>query len=155
MGIRVDEVGGLVSVQSDVFVSKRLRVNLGIGAPYVANDAFGGLLTFDVPPKGTISNVIFIDLDDEGIQKDLFLSNRIFTPTADNAPFDVTDDFVANVEGMVRIIDFFDLLNSQVGQATPAMAYNAPEGKLYGQLITRGADNIAAGSLPLIFLKIV
>lgn len=155
MGINIDEVHGIVEIKSDVFVSERVRISgVGTGVAYASGDAFGSVLTFEVPKKGIISNVIFIDVDDEGIQKDLIIFPRYFTPTPDNDPFNVTDEFTQLALGWVRILDFMDLNNSQIGKATPALDYEAPEGRLYCQLITRGADNIAAGSLPYIFLTI-
>lgn len=126
------------------------------GTAYASGDAFGGKFTIDLPmEEGTISNVLFHDLDDEGLSKELVLFRRDFTPTADDAAFAVDDFDMRNCVGVVSITNFYNFSVNQLGQATPALSFNAPEKKLYCQMVTRGADNIASGSAPFLTVVIV
>ena len=139
-------------VRTPVYRVGMVVPGIGTGLAYASGDAFGGKLVFHVPSEGTISNVTFLDYDDEGIVKELVLFDRDFTATADNAAMDVS---VRNSLGVVPINEFFDLGGDRIGQGTPALGYVVPDGMLYGQLVTRGADNIAAGAIPEIWLVIV
>jgi hypothetical protein len=143
-------------VTGRVYETDRQRVpGVGTGAAYLSGDAFGTMITFQVPLFGTISNVVFLDHDDEGLTKELVLFNRPFTATADNAAFAVSDGDLSYALDVVLINTFYDFTNNQMGSGTPALSYVAPLGRLYGQLVTRGADNIAAGSVPEIFFVVV
>ena len=145
-----------VGIKDSLFVSDRVQVpGIGTGAAYAAADAFGVKFSFTVPVKGTIINVIFQDLDDEGLDKELNIFNRDFTETADNAAFAPSDDDLLNCIGVANIDTWYNFANNQIGMAYPALGYVAPTGLLYAQLLTRGADNIASGAIPKIFLVIV
>ena len=128
---------------------------VGTGSAYTSGDAFGRKITLHVPVEGTISNVVFQDLDDEGINKELVLFDRDFEETADNAAFAVSDADLAKCIGVAYINTWSDFGNNQVGQAVPALSYVTPNGMLYAQLVTRGADNIAAGAIPTFFVVVV
>ena len=156
MGIDIDEVHSVVPIKADPFVSERLTVpGIGTAAPYASGDAFGGLLVFEVPRKGTIANVLFFDLDNEAINKELVLFSVKFTETADNSPFDPADFELLSSIGVVFINTWSSFANNGLGQGVPALSYIAPAGRLYGQLVTRGADNIAASNLPAIQMVVV
>ena len=126
------------------------------GAAYASGDAFGEKFSLRVPKQGVISTFVFIDKDDEGITKELIILNRDFTAVADNAVFDISDDSLVNSVGVIDIdaVDFRDLGSNQIATITPALWYEAPTGSLYCQFVTRGADNIAAGSMPQFFMVI-
>lgn len=144
-----------VFVTSRVFETPKTTIpGIGAAAAYAAGDAFGDKFILLVPPEGTISNIVFLDLDDEGIQKDLVLFREDFTATADNAAFAVSDDDLGNCIGIVTVNVFYNFSNNQVGIGTPAFAYRAPSGRLFCQFVTQGADNIAAGSEPKFFLVV-
>jgi len=121
---------------------------IGVAAAYATADAFGGRLVIPVPVEGTICTVVFHDYDDEGITKELVLFNDEFTATADNSAFAVSDADMRNCVGVISIVTYFNFGSNQIGQATPALFYIAPKGLLYGQFVTRGTDNIAAGAIP-------
>ena len=153
--VEVDSKGSIF-VQSHAFRTPYLRVpGLSFASAYTAADAFGTTMVFDVPTEGTIATAVFLDHDDEGIVKELVLFDREFTETADNAAFTVSDTDMRFCVGVVSFDVFYNFAVNQVGQGTPALAYVAPRGKLWGQLVTRGADNIAAAAEPEIRLVIV
>ena len=127
---------------------------IGTGAAYASGDAFGGKITITVPVRGIISNLWFFDYDDEGLAKELVLFSSDFTATADNSAFALLDADLKNCIGVINVDLFYNFTNNQIGNANPALAYFAPEGRLYGQWVTRGADNIATGALPDFLLAV-
>ena len=147
---------------SDLLVTSRvyqtdLREIPGIGtaAAYAAGEAFGTKFSIPVPVQGTISRIAFLDLDDEGLRKDFVLFSRDFTATADNAAFNLSDGDLAYCLGVLSVDNFFNWGANQLGQVYPAFDYIAPDGLLYCQIVTQGADNIAAGAIPKFFLTVV
>ena len=146
--------GGIGAYSPTTVVGPYQVPGLTLGGAYAANDAFGGMFTIDVPKFGTITDLVFYDLDDEGLNKDVVLFTRSFTPTANDAAIALRDDELRYSIGAISVISWTDLLDNQLGRATPALSYVAPQGKLWGQWVTRGADNIAAGSEPLFALVI-
>lgn len=153
--LRSDSFGAIYTT-SKVYRTLRQTVP-GIGAAvlYTSGDAFGTKMIFPVPVEGTISNIHFIDHDDEGLAKELVLFDRDFTETADNAAFAPSDDDMRNCIGVISITNFYNFSLNQMGEGTPALGYIAPEGKLWGQWVTRGGDTIAAGASPDVWLVIV
>ena len=134
-----------------IFITPAIDIGgIGTGAAYASGDAFGGLNVVDVPVQGIISNVWFFDKDDEGLAKEIVLFDRPFQPTADNSAFAPLDDDLSDCVGVINIDLFYNYSLNQVGNANPALLYHAPLGKLWFQSVTRGADNIAAGSVPQI-----
>ena len=140
--------GGIGAYSPTTVVGPQFIPNLTLGGAYTANDAFGGMFVIDVPKFGTITDLIFYDRDDEGLNKDLVLFSRSFTPTANDAAIALLDDELRHIITIVRVTTWIDLLDNQIGIATPARSYVAPTGRLWGQWVTRGADNIASGSEP-------
>ena len=108
-----------------------------------------------MPVEGTISTIGLLDKDDEGIVKELVVFDADFTATTDNSAFAPSDDDLLNCIGVISIDVFYNYSVNQVGFVTPAFSYVAPNGYLYCQLVTRGVDNIAAGSIPRLFGTIV
>lgn len=149
-------ISGELYVAGRVFRTPRQPIpGIGAAVAYTSGDAFGTKMVFQVPIEGTISNVHFLDYDDEGLTKELVLFSQDFTGTADNAAFAVSDEDLRNCIGVLNITQYFNFDANQLGQGTPALGYLAPEGHLWGQWVTRGADNIAAGAQPDCFLVIV
>ena len=142
---------GDIHATSRLFKTDLMTVpGIGTAAAYTAADAFGTKFNFPVPTEGVISTVIFVDRDDEGIEKELVLFHEDFTATADTAAFAVTDNDLGNLVGVIHIEtdDYFDWSSNRVAVVYPALYYIAPDGLLYGQFVTRGTDNIAVGALP-------
>ena len=154
---------GSVLVTSRAYQTRRIVVpGIGASSAYASGDAFGAKFTFSVPAEGTIATVMFIDRDDEGLAKELVLFNDDFAATTDNSAFAVSDNDLLLCRGVIPITTFFDFGNNQIGIATPAMSYNLNDQNsnaglrtFYCQLVTRGVDNIAAGSEPVIYMVIV
>ena len=129
---------------------------IGKAAAYAAGDAFGGKSTFDVPKSGIIEAVVMLDLDDEGIETELWLFGRDFDATADNSAFAPTDMDLRKLVAVISITNFANASSNQVGINNGlSLPYAAPTGKLYCQCVTRGAPNIAADNDPLVALRII
>jgi hypothetical protein len=128
------------------------------GAAYTSGDAFGTKIVINnIPTQGTIVDFIFIDKDDEGINKELVLFDHDFTETADNSAFAVSDGDMENLVGVIFLNQFYNYGSNQVGRAIPALFYQADPrspNRLYGQFVTRGTDNIAAAALPQFFVVV-
>lgn len=128
---------------------------IGTGSIYATGEAFGTKFPISVPEEGTIETVIMLDFDDEGIETELWLFRHDFIETTDNTAFAVTDNDLLSLEVVVRITNFADANVNQVGiNNSLGLVYEAPEGRLYCQCVTKGTPNIAANNLPRIALRI-
>ena len=140
---------------SRCFATDRIVIpGVGAAVAYLSGDAMGLRFSFSVRREGTIQTVVFLDRDDEGINKDLVLFNREFTQTADNAAFAVSDADLLYCVGVISITTWNNFDANQVGMASPGLFYVAPEARLWCQVVTRGADNIAAGAEPIVFMVV-
>lgn len=120
-----------------------------------ALDQMGTLITVQVPKKGAIVNCLFHDLDDEGITKELWIFRETPTLAASDAAFSLDDVSNRYVVGVLDFSVFKDGVNNQIGKtADLPLWYDAPDAKLYMGVKTNGADNIAAGSMPMISMVI-
>lgn len=134
---------------------------IGTGSAYAAGDAFGTLITFsDVfrteKCSGTIVSAFFIDLDDEGIQKDVPIYIAPITATTDNSAAAPSDTDVLLCRGHFSISTFLNLGNNQIGTLTNiGLWVSGSDPNLYTQLVTQGADNIAASNIPWIGIVVV
>ena len=127
---------------------------IGAASAYASGDAFGTRFSFDVPASGIIETAIMLDLDDEGIQTDLWLFTDEFTQTADNAAFAVSDSDLMHLEAVIAITNFANAANNQVGINNGlGMPFKASKKRLWCQCVTRGAPTIAAGNLPRVALR--
>ena len=127
---------------------------IGTGSAYASGEAFGTIFELQVPKRGIIDMAIMLDLDDEGIQTELWLFSEKFTPTADNNAFAVTDNDLMNLQVIISVSAFANANVNQVGINNGLhIPYFAPKGILYCQCVTRGVPNIAAGHLPLVRLS--
>jgi len=159
--IVVDNTGSVYTT-GRVFKSDTIVIpGIPSSGTYASGDAFGTQFAIQgVPTHGTIATVVYIDHANDGLTKDLVLFSAPFTGTADNAAFNVSDDELRNVVGVVRISTWYTFGSNQIGQGTPALYYSTrPEflGTLYGQFVTRGADSFAtaAGHMPEFFFTVV
>ena len=144
-----------ITIKPSIVVTNRVTVpGIGTGSAYAAGDAFGTRFVFEVPPKGTITRAIFIDKDNEGIQKDIVMFSREFTETADNAAFDPSDVDMTSHLGVASVNVFYDFGSNRGGEAVPDLEYSLPDGRIYCQIVTKGADNIAAGAIPEVYLVV-
>ena len=116
---------------------------------YAANDQMGSVFSFPVPIHGSILEARFHDLDDEGLNKELWLFKATPTLAADNAAFSIADADNLQVVAVFLFSTWRHGVNNQVGLTsnTPAN-YVTAAGRLYGAVKTLGVDNIAAGSEP-------
>lgn len=127
------------------------------GAAYANLDAIGTSFWFEVPTSGIIESAAYYDLDDEGLQVDLWLFGLSIANQTDNNALVIPDD------ELVRVLDvlpfagpFFDANTGQVCTLNGlGIAYSVPDGRVYAQLQARGALNIAAGNLPVFQLRIL
>lgn len=131
---------------------------LTTGGAYATGDALGVQFTIPVPKSGILHAVWFIDRDNEKIAKEIMLAGFKFTATANDAAFaPVGSELDRMIPVRIAAGDFGSGYNANaIGYVSSlGIPYTAPEGMLYCQLVTRGADNIAAGSEPLIKLGII
>lgn len=133
---------------------------IGTGSAYQADDAFGVPFGLSVPKAGAIVSLTFHDLDNEGIGKKIYVANHTLesvTQPADNAAFTYADSVSQRWAGKPLNVSVFETIGSanQLG-FTPDLPYwyYAPRGVLWFSIRTLGADNIAAGSLPMLSLII-
>ena len=150
----VNALGELVTTSRAFTAGPVLIPGVGAAVAYTSGDAFGVRFSFDVRREGTIQTAVFLDRDDEGVNKELALFSREFTATTDNAAFDVSDADLLYCVGVVNINTWYNFNSNQVGIASPNLFYVAPQERLWCQVVTRGADNIAAGSEPAVFVVI-
>jgi hypothetical protein len=147
---------GTVRVKDSVFKTDRQRIpGIVAASAYSAGDAFGIKFGLHVPERGTIATVVFIGLDDEGKNKEVAFFDTDFAETADNAAFAPSDADFKNCIGFAEFDTFKNYGNNQIAVATPALSYVAPKGTLFGQFVTRGADNIALDNIPEFFVVIL
>lgn len=128
---------------------------IGAAAAYAASDQMGTALMLEVPKKGTILEMRWHDLDDEGLNKEVWCFDFEPTLAADNAAFSLADSENFKVQAIFLFDVWRDAVNNQVGLTanTPA-AYYVPEGQLWLAVKTLGTDNIAAGAMPMLSLVI-
>lgn len=119
---------------------------------YTAGDAVGGLLTFSNVARASggtayIESAVLLDKDKEAAAAyELWLFDRTFTATTDNAAFDPSDADLANLLGVLKFASTDGTLTS-----TTATVYTWPQTTamnpfplvlngtdLFGQLVTRG-----------------
>ena len=155
MGWSISRIKEVVFTTSKLHVVTTTVPGIVVANAYAAADAMGTKFAVKVPKEGTIATVVWHDYDDEGLPKELVLFSSDFTGSADNAVFAPSDLDLLKCVGVISIGTFYNFSVNQVGVATPALYYIAPAGVLYGQVVTRGADNIAADNIPTFTMVIV
>lgn len=127
---------------------------IGTGAAYTSGDAFGTGFWIDVPKMGIIESCTFLDLDNEGLAKTVLFFKTAVSTTADNGAFAPTSaDLSSGTPIQINIVagDYVTFSANQMATVTGIqLPYEAPLNRLWVRLVTRGADNIAAGAIPLI-----
>lgn len=120
------------------------------GAAYADKDAIGTTaMEFTVPQTGIIETANYYDLDDEGLQVDLWLFTAAPAAQTDNSAFTLTDAELQTCVGVIEFTSFADATNGQFSQRKGlGLGYYSNGGTLYGQLQARGALNIASSNLP-------
>ncbi len=120
-----------------------------------SGDTVGNVFMIPVPKSGEIRSATFWDLDDEGIQIDVFIFKAPIVDVAVDAAYAPTD--VESLQYLTKLsfVSFDDQGAFQTSELTNiGKAYSVPNGKLYLQAVTRGTSNIAAGSEPRFQLQI-
>ena len=131
---------------------------IGTGAAYADLDSMGTTaFTFtNVPSSGVIESALYFDLDDEGLQVDLWLFNAAPAAQTDNSAFALTDAELQTVIGVISFTSFSDAANGQFSARNGmGLGYVVPGNTIYAQLQARGALNIAASNLPAFKLLII
>lgn len=157
LGVNVLNRPEAQTIKAKVFRTPCIEIpGIGTGSAYAAGDAFGGKFAIQVPKKGCIEAAIMYDLDDEGIETELWLFREDFSATTDNSAFAVSDADLMNLEYVIGIQNFANAGNNQIGiNSGLGLPYEAPNGNLYCQCVTRGAPNIAAGNIPRVALAVL
>lgn len=122
---------------------------------YAAGDAVGGLLTFANAASvykgdGRVTKVV---ISDKGAQKaalDLYLFDRTFTETADNAAWDPTDADILNQIGVIHILaaEYGQGADNAVSSTDCDLDFVLVSGgtSLFGQLVAVGTPTYASTS---------
>lgn len=150
-------LGLTTAVVGKTFQTRHLTPpGIATGAAYADLDALGLHFSFGVPKSGVIQSAIYYDLDDEGLQVDLWLLDDKPTVQTDNSALAFIDNDLVKVIGRLQFIAFGDAANGQFSNLTSlGLAYVQPNGLLWAQCQARGALNIAAGNLPMFRLTIL
>jgi hypothetical protein len=124
---------------------------------YSAGDAIGGLLEFEnaasvYQQSGIIRNVVITDRAKQSVAMNLWLFNRSFTPTVDNAAFTPTDADLDNCIGVINFVaaNWFPAAASSVATTTALIPpfyfklQDPGDASLYGQLVAVGTPTYAA-----------
>ena len=149
-----------VILDSTVTKNQLYRVQITVpgvvpAAAYATGDAMGTTFVLPVPTRGTIREVFFHDIDDEGINKELWCFSSGITAAADNSAFSIADADNLNVRAVFVFDAWRDAVDSQVGMtANTPVDYEALGGILVCQVKTLGADTIAATAIPSISMVI-
>ncbi|GEM_PF-4918400 len=158
--VRIEQESYLPPV-AGVSITRRVQVpGIGTGSAYTAADAFGTLITIPNvfrPNKnsGIATKILFYDLDDEGIQKDCIFFGVPISTTANDDAYAPSDGDILSGSNGVSITTFFNWANNQMGVWNGSAWVESMDTNLYVRLITQGADNIAAGSIPWLSITII
>lgn len=152
----IDTIGELVPVGGKLlYLPPSIIPGITAADALDANDQMGTLFSLAVPRNGVIVKATFLDLDDEGISKELWIFNKDVTLAANDAAFSLADDDLHSVVDVLTFVNFKDAVNGQVSVSTDTPCwYTASRRQLFFGVKTLGADNIAAGSMPRISLLI-
>ena len=135
---------------------------IGAAAAYASDDQFGAVFTFSAPAQGVIRDLRFHDRDNEGIDKEIWLFDVLPTLAADNAAFSLSDADSTHVIAVFAVTTWRLAVNNQIGFTAntpaaytlsaidPTMINPDANGTVWGAVKTKGADNIAAASEPLL-----
>jgi hypothetical protein len=126
------------------------------GAAYTALDAMGTVFSFDVPASGVIQSANYFDLDDEGLQVDLWLLSARPTLQTDNGALTFSDGDMLSVIKVISFTTFHDAANCQSSEVDNiGRAFVLPARKMWAQVQAQGVQNIAANNIPAFSLTIL
>ncbi len=114
------------------------------GSAYASGDALGTKFEIIVPTVGVIVAAYLTDMDKEELAVDFLAFNDDFVGGTDDSAFDLSDADRHRIAVPLTISSYMSFNDNSLGYWTGARAYLAPEGKLYIQAITRGAQNLTA-----------
>lgn len=149
--VQIDRANAVLPVAGQIVTIAPFVVpGIGAAAAYANGDQMGSAFQFIAPRQGIIREVKFLDLDNEGIDKELWLFRASPTLAADNAAFTVAVADISNVLGVFVFSTWRAGSNAQIGFTlnTPLSYDLGPGASIYGAVKTLGADNIAATALP-------
>lgn len=145
--------GSLVSLGefgTQVFPSATPTITAGA---YTAKDAVGGRLEFANAVRaeirtGIVLKVVIVDKAAQNAELVLFLFDRPFTATADNAAFDPTDADLANCVGVITInaFNYVSANDNSVATKECVLDFSLTGTTLYGQLMCTGTPTYASTS---------
>ncbi len=141
-----------------VSVTNKVRYTIAVDVPNLvtagaldANDAAGiRFIIPDVPKSGIIVSAWLYDAAKQEIQADLIFSGiRQFTSGVDDAAFDPTDEDILALSVITFTnADYRAFNDNSIAQVDNlGIGYEAPNGVLYCQLVTRGAPTYVAGEV--------
>lgn len=130
---------------------------IGVAAAYANLEAIGTEFSFQVPNSGIIQSARYYDLDDEGLQVDLWLFSSRITTQTDNSALVLSDTDLIRVIDVIQFAGpFYDANTGQIATVNElGIAYVVEDGLIWAQLQARGALNIAAANLPEFQLSIL
>ena len=129
---------------------------IGTAAAYAALDQFGTELWVpDIPEFWLLTQVDYIDPDDEGLLMYAWLANRTLGATSvDNDPLVLPDGNLSRVLGVpIAIGSYGDANTGQIGSTSSINRLMYTPTGLYVLMQSGGVPNIAAGALPFIRFK--
>ena len=116
-------------------------------AAYAAGDAVGIKGAFYAPKRGIVQSVNVLDQSDQQIQFDIVLFDGNFTGGTNNAAFDMADEDADKSAGHITVTnaDFISFADNALASVhNVGLQYVAPKGRLWFQVVTRGAPTYAA-----------
>lgn len=155
--VYTDPSTAVVGVRSTVVNRQSQVPGIGTAAAYANLDQMGTVGVFaNVPTAGIIREFRFLDFDNEGIDKIVWLFTEAPALAADNAAFSLADQYLHYVVGVFQFSTWRAAVNCQLGLTnnTPCFYNLNGSSSLYFAVETLGADNIAAGATPELQLVI-
>lgn len=139
---------GYVIEMEGITISETPTVTAGA---YSANDAVGGLLTFELAARddgkgGVVKDLLIIDDAGQDAEIELWLFNATFTAMVDNAAWVPSE---ADLRKLVAIIStssgaWFAAGTPSVARVEVSQRYDLTGSSLFGQLVTRGTPTFVA-----------
>lgn len=140
----VTRSGSTIITAHSIDTGMQIIPGIAPAVAYAAGDALGTLLVIGVPKVGLIETVAVSDWDAETTSFHILLFNGPITSGVDNGAFDLGDADSRQYIGHITVnnADFISLADNSVAVVpNVSLMYHAPEGQLYIQLVTRGAQN--------------
>ena len=163
MGITINFIKSLVGIRTHTHDTPMIAIPAELhGSAYTAGDAMGVQFFVPLPFRsGVLHSAVLVDLDNEGLQIDIVISDRQFqTPIADADAFAPDDVDALKIKKRLQFSTFQAFTiganqRSELDNIGKAMEFKKVGG-VYGvwvQAMALGASNIAAGSDPQFYLS--